>query len=91
MAVRVRIPTSMQQITKGEIEVEASANNIKELVENLDKQYTGIKERIYGEGGQIYKFINIYVNKENIRVLQQDDTPLSEGDEVDIVVAVPGG
>lgn len=91
MTVKVRIPTSMQPITQGRIEVEASGNNVKELIEDLGKRYRGIKEKIYSEEGSVYKFINIYVNKENIRVLQEGDTPLAEGDEVDIVAAVPGG
>ena len=91
MVIRVRIPTSIQNITQYRTEVEASGNNIKELIDDLDKQYHGIKEKIYVEQGKIRRFISIYINQEDIRTLQQFDTPLMEKDEVDIIVAIAGG
>ena len=67
------------------------AANIKELIANLEENYPGIKERICDEKGQIRRFINIYVNEEDVRFLKQDETPLKDGDEVSIIPAIAGG
>ena len=61
------------------------------LIDNLEKQFPGIKERICDEGGAVRKFINIYVNEEDIRFLQLSNTPLKDGDEVSIIPAIAGG
>lgn len=89
--VKVRIPAPLQKLTQNQSEVAAEAGNIKELVFDLEKKFPGIKERILDENGKIRRFINFYVNDEDIRFLKQDDTPLSDGNEVSIIPAIAGG
>lgn len=91
MAVKVRIPTPLQKFTKNQTEVAADAKDVKELIDDLEKNYPGIKERICDENGKLRRFINIYVNEEDIRFLQRDETPLKSGDEVSIIPAIAGG
>ena len=90
MAVKVRIPTPLQRLTQGKEEVEGKAGTIIELVDALDKAYPGIAERI-SENGKIRRFVNIYVNEEDIRFLKAEDTAVRDGDEVSIVPAIAGG
>jgi len=91
MAVKVRIPVLLRSLTQGASEVEAEGANVKELLANLERAYPGMKERFYDEDGQLRRFINIYVNSEDIRFLQGEDTQLKDGDEVSIVPAIAGG
>ncbi len=90
MPIKVRIPTPLQKITNGKAEVECLAKNIAELVEVLEKDYPGIKERL-SDGGKIRRFINIYVNEEDIRFVNKEETTLKDGDSVSIVPAIAGG
>lgn len=90
MAVKVRIPTPLQKLTNGMAEVECKAGNIAELVDELEQGYPGMKERL-SEGGKIRRFINIYVNEEDIRFVNREDTMLRDGDNVSIVPAIAGG
>ncbi len=90
MAIKVRIPTPLQKITSGKAEVECRAKNISELVEVLEKDFPGMKERL-SEGGKIRRFINIYVNEEDIRFLSKEETTLKDGDNISIVPAIAGG
>lgn len=90
MGVKVRIPTPLQKLTDGKAEVECSAKNITELVDALEKDYPGIKERL-SEGGKVRRFINIYVNDEDIRFVNKEDTALKDGDNISIVPAIAGG
>ncbi|HLD82351.1 MAG TPA: MoaD/ThiS family protein [Candidatus Omnitrophota bacterium] len=89
--VKVRIPAPLQKITQNKQEVESEAANIKELILNLDRQFPGIKERLLDENGKIRRFINFYVNDEDIRFLKQDETALTDGAEVSIIPAIAGG
>ena len=89
--VKVRIPAPLQKITQNRHEVEAEAGNIKELIVDLEKQYPGLKDRILDENGKIRRFINFYVNDEDIRFLNQDETTIAEGSEVSIIPAIAGG
>ena len=89
--VKVRIPAPLQKITQNKPEVTAEAENIKELILDLEKQFPGIKDRLLDEGGKIRRFINFYVNDEDIRFLNQDETQLVEGSEVSIIPAIAGG
>lgn len=91
MSIKVRVPTPLQKFTKDNAEVPVEGNNIKELIENLEKNYPGIKERLCDESGKLRRFINIYVNEEDIRFLQRDETLLKDGDEVSIIPAIAGG
>jgi molybdopterin synthase sulfur carrier subunit len=91
MAITVRIPTPLQGLTQNRAEVDAKGSNIKELVEDLDRQYPGIKERICDEAGAIRRFVNIYLNDEDIRFIDGDSTAVREGDDVSIIPAIAGG
>ena len=91
MPVTVRVPAPLQKLTQNQEEVQANAANIKELIESLEKSFPGIKERICDETGKVRRFINIYVNGEDVRFLQQDQTQLKDGDEVSIIPAIAGG
>ena len=91
MSIKVRIPTPLQKITQNKAEVDLNGSNIKELINDLERNFPGIKERICDEKGKIRRFINIYVNEEDVRFLKQDQTPLKDGDEVSIIPAIAGG
>lgn len=91
MAVTVRIPSPLQKLTKGKEEVKAEGANIKQLIDDLEKNYPGIKARICDENGNVRKFINIYVNEEDVRFLKMDKTAVKAGDEISIIPAIAGG
>ena len=91
MSITVRIPTPLQKLTQDKAEVKAEGANIRELIEDLEKNFPGIKERICDQKGKPRRFINIYVNEEDVRFLQQDATSLKDGDEVSIIPAIAGG
>ncbi len=90
MAVKVKIPTPLQRLTNGKSEVEGKPGTVIELITELDRTYPGLLERI-AEGGKIRRFVNIYVNEEDIRFLQGEATQVKDGDEVSIVPAIAGG
>ena len=87
----VRIPTPLRKLTGGAEEVQAPGKSVGELVNELEKQYPGIKERICDESGSVRRFVNIFVKDEDIRFLQNLETPLGDKDEVSIVPAIAGG
>ena len=87
----VRIPTPLRKLTGGSEEVTATGKNVGELIGELEKKYPGIKERICDESGAVRRFVNIFVKDEDIRFLQNLDTPLGDKDEVSIVPAIAGG
>ena len=91
MPVHVRIPTPLRSLTKGNAEVQAKGHTVEGLVEDLERQFPGLRERLVDEGGQLRRFINIYVNEEDIRFLQLGKTVLKDGDQVSIVPAIAGG
>lgn len=91
MSIKVRIPTPLQKMTQDKTEVELNGSNIRELIDDLERNFPGIKERICDEKGNIRRFINIYVNEEDIRFLKQDQTSLKDGDEISIIPAIAGG
>lgn len=90
MGVKVRIPTPLQRLTEGREEVEAKAGTIIELVEDLDRRFPGIGERI-SENRKIRRFVNIYLNEQDIRFLNNEETVVKDGDEVSIIPAIAGG
>jgi molybdopterin synthase sulfur carrier subunit len=91
MSVRVRVPTPLRKFTNGADEVAAQGPNVRALVDDLEKKYPGIKERICDETGKIRRFVNVYVNGDDIRFLQNMETSLKEGDNISIVPAIAGG
>jgi molybdopterin synthase sulfur carrier subunit len=90
MVVKVRIPTPLQRLTQGQEEVEGRPGTVIDLINELDKRFPGIGERI-SEGGKIRRFVNIYVNEEDVRFLKAEETEVKEGDEVSIIPAIAGG
>jgi sulfur-carrier protein len=89
--VQVRVPTPLRKLTGGAEAVQANGTSVATVVSDLDKQYPGIKDRICDEAGQVRRFVNIFVNGEDIRFLQQLSTPVKAGDELSIVPAIAGG
>ncbi len=88
---QVRIPTPLRKYTGGADAVEASGETVGALLGDLEARYPGIRERICDESGQIRRFVNVFVNGEDIRFLANLDTPVRAGDELSIVPAIAGG
>ena len=91
MAVKVRIPTPLQKLTNNEAEVQAEGATLKDVIDNLEKKYPGFKDRICDESGKIRRFVNIYVNEEDVRFQKGEATPMKAGDDVSIIPAIAGG
>lgn len=91
MAVKVLIPTPLQKFTHDQATIECDGNTISELLDSLEASCPGIKARLCDDKGELRRFINFYVNSEDIRFLDGANTSLSAGDEVSIVPAVAGG
>jgi sulfur-carrier protein len=91
MAVRVRVPTPLRKFTQGADEVNAQGSTVKALVDDLETNFPGIKARICDETGKVRRFVNVYVNGDDIRFLQNLETTLKEGDNISIVPAIAGG
>jgi sulfur-carrier protein len=91
MTVKVLIPTPLQKLTHDQAAIECEGGSIAELIETLEQSFPGIKARLCDDQGQLRRFINFYVNSEDIRFLDGQNTALNAGDEVSIVPAVAGG
>ncbi len=91
MAITVHVPTPLRKLTGNQAEVEIDAATVAELVENLETSFAGIKEKLVDENGEIRRYVNIYVNDEDIRFLDGSETPLNNGDNLSIVPAIAGG
>lgn len=91
MPVMVRIPTPLRSITKGSAEVQAKGGTVDDVMQDLEKQFPGLRERLVDEKGELRRFINLYVNEEDVRFLQGRTTALKDGDTVSIVPAIAGG
>ena len=91
MPVQVLIPTHLQKFTNDEASVALDATSVDGLIDALDGRYPGLKGRLCDEAGKLRRFLNVYVNSEDIRFLENQTTPLKDGDEVSIVPAVAGG
>jgi len=91
MAIKVRIPTPLMKLTDNQSEVSAEGETISDIINNLENQFNGIKDRICEENGSPRRFINIYINEEDIRFLEGEMTAVKEGDEISIIPAIAGG
>jgi molybdopterin synthase sulfur carrier subunit len=91
MPVLVRIPTPLRSLTKGNAQVEASGSTVIDVIADLERQYPGLQDRLVDESGEIRRFVNVYVNQEDVRFLDGDKTALKDGDEMAIVPAMAGG
>ncbi len=87
----VRIPTPLRKLTNGNAEVQVVGSNLKAVIENLEKNYPGLKERICDEAGNVRRFINVFVNDEDVRFAKNLETSIKENDDISIVPAIAGG
>lgn len=91
MPVKVRIPTPLRKLTNGADEVAAEGANINEVINNMEKNYPGLKERICEPDGKLRRFVNLYLNDEDIRFIKNMETELKDNDELSIIPAIAGG
>ena len=91
MAVKVQVTSVIQRVVDGQREFHAEGGTVAELIENIDSQYPGFRGQIADDNGELHRFVNIYLNDEDVRYLQGQDTPLSDGDSVSILPALAGG
>jgi molybdopterin synthase sulfur carrier subunit len=91
MPVNVKVPTPLRKFTAGSETVSGTGATVGALVEDLEKKYPGIRERICDEQGRVRRFVNLYLNGDDIRFLQQLETKVKDGDEISIVPAIAGG
>jgi len=91
MSVKVRIPTPLSKLTNNEELVEVNAATVAAAINELQSRFPGIKERLLDDSGTVRRFVNVYVNEEDIRFLQNQQTPIKSGDEISIIPAIAGG
>ena len=91
MAVHVRIPTPLRKLTHDVELVQVSSGTIAGAIAELQNQFPGIAERLIDEKGEVRRFVNIYLNEEDIRVLDNQTTVIKDGDEISIIPAIAGG
>jgi molybdopterin synthase sulfur carrier subunit len=91
MPTNIRIPTPMRKLTNDQEVVQAAGANIGELIDDLEKAFPGIKERLCDQDGNVRRFVNIFINDEDIRFMEDKATAVKAGDEVSIVPAIAGG
>jgi adenylyltransferase/sulfurtransferase len=91
MATKILIPTPLRPYTDKKEAVEADGATIGELLADLTKNYSGLKGHLYNEQGKLRSFVNVYLNDEDIRYLQKEETKVSSGDTISIIPSVAGG
>ena len=91
MGILVRIPTPLRALTRGAAEVQGTGETVGEVIDNLEVNHPGLRDRLLDEGGELRRFVNIYVNEEDIRFLDGLKTLLKDRDDVSIVPAIAGG
>lgn len=91
MSIKVRIPTPLRKITNGSDEVIAEGRNVTELLSDLEAKFPGLKERICEPDGKLRRFVNLYLNDEDIRFIKNMETELKDNDELSIIPAIAGG
>jgi molybdopterin synthase sulfur carrier subunit len=91
MPKKVRIPTPLRKLTNNEELVEVNAATVGAAIQELQTRFPGIAERLVDDKGEVRRFVNVYVNEEDIRFLKNKETPLKDGDEISIIPAIAGG
>ena len=91
MSVSVRIPTILRTYTDGESEVSAEGDTLAAVLDDLDANYSGIKGRVLDEGGELRRFVNVYVGNDDVRFLDNLQTPTPDGTQISVIPAVAGG
>ncbi len=87
----VYLPTPLRRYANGQSKVQVDGSTVGQVLQNLDTSYPGLKERLYDENGEIKRFIQVFVNEEDVRGLEGDNTPVDARDEISIVPAMAGG
>ncbi len=90
MTIKVRVPTPLRTLTAGKDEVDAKGATVRQIIDDLERNYPGIKDRLCDEKG-VRRFVNIYQNEEDIRFLENLETAVKDGDSISIVPAIAGG
>ncbi len=91
MPAQVRIPTPLRKLTNDLEVVSVPSGTIGSVIRHLQGQFPGIQERLVDDAGNVRRFVNVYVNEEDIRFLQNSDTPVKDGDEISVIPAIAGG
>ena len=91
MATKVRIPAPLLKLTNNQVEVDCKGDTVSQILEDLGTKFPEIKERIWDEEGKLRRFINVYVNEDDIRFLKGEATPVEDGDKISIIPAIAGG
>jgi len=91
MAVEVRVPTILRKYTSGAKAVEGSGATVREVIEDLERTHPGVRGAVVTSDGDLHRFINMYLNDEDIRFIGSLETPVSDGDVISILPAVAGG
>ena len=91
MLVQVNLTSVIQKTVGGQRAVTAEGGTVAELIDDIERRYPGFRSQLVDEGGQLHRFVNVYLNDEDVRFLQGAETALSEGDEVSILPALAGG
>jgi len=91
LEVRVNVTSVIQKTVGGQRELTAEGGTVAELIDDIDRRYPGFRDQLVDEGGQLHRFVNVYLNDEDVRFLEGAATALSEGDEVSILPALAGG
>ena len=91
MEVRVNVTSVIQKTVGGQRELTAEGGTVAEVIDDIERRYPGFREQLVDEGGQLHRFVNVYLNDEDVRFMEGAATALSEGDEVSILPALAGG
>ena len=91
MTVSVRVPTILRTYTGGDAVVTGEPGTVRDVIQKLDADYPGIGARLLDDAGQLRRFVNVYVDDEDVRLAQGLDTPVAEGGQVSVIPAVAGG
>ena len=91
MSVSVRVPTILRTYTGGDSQVDADGATLAEVLDDLDRSYAGIKARILDDNGQLRRFVNVYVGNDDVRFLENLETPTPAGAQISVIPAVAGG
>jgi sulfur-carrier protein len=91
MPIRVRVPTPLRRFTGGSDEIRAEGDSIKAVIEDLERRHPGMRERLLDDNGELRRFVNIYLNGDDIRFLNQLTSRVKDGDDISIVPAIAGG
>ncbi len=91
MPARVRVPTPLRKFTAGSEEVSAAGESVRAVIEDLERSHPGMRERLLDDKGELRRFVNIYLNGDDIRFLDQLNSRVKDGDDISIVPAIAGG